>query len=151
MANPWPRIRRALAALTVGLTLTATPVWGDGWGLLEQVQIREEDKNGRWYAFKTFPKALKAAASRFEITGYYVPVQAQPYVTDFLLVQDPADCPFCGGAGYGPTLEVQLRKPLGDMPEFTVLSLRGRLELIEDTTTWQAYRLRDAVVVKSGG
>lgn len=85
------------------------------------------------------------ATEPVEIGGFFVPISAEAYIETFLLVQDPADCPFCGNGVYGPIVEVRMRHPLPDLPEFAPLSLRGDLVLIDDPETFQVYRLDDAV------
>ncbi|MDF0599251.1 hypothetical protein P1J78_00770 [Psychromarinibacter sp. C21-152] len=120
---------------------------GDGWDLLGAIEIRETEHNGRWAVEKTFPEALRAAKDGFRITGYYVPVQAQAYVRSFLLVPDPADCPFCGGGGYGPTLEVQMRKAMPDIAEGTQITVEGTLRLIDSDETYQSAILTEGVLL----
>ena len=121
------------------------------WRLLAAVEITEIIDGLNWRAEKSFPDALRAAAEEsFEIGGFLVPISAEAYIETFLLVQDPADCPFCGTGGYGPVVEVWMRHPLPDMPEFTQLSLRGDLVLIDDPETFQTYRLEDAVRIDGG-
>ena len=120
------------------------PVAEDAWTLLGAIEIEEVEAGGAWAARKTYPEGLRDAAS-FEIRGHVVPVSPQPYLETFLLVPDPADCPFCGSAGYGPSLEVTMRRALPDMAEGAEIALRGTLELIADPETFQAVRLVDAV------
>ncbi|KMW57818.1 hypothetical protein AIOL_002786 [Candidatus Rhodobacter oscarellae] len=119
------------------------------WQVLQGVTITEELDGDIWQAKKSFSADVLAAAEsrNFDIAGFYVPIQAQAYIEFFLLVPDPADCPFCGNGGYGPSLEVTLKKPMKDMAEFSKLHIRGQLELIDDPTTYQAYRMIDAAVV----
>ena len=132
-----------LSILTLGIT---TEVNADeaAWALLTSVEIVEEGDDANWRAVKTFPDPLRAAAEDFTITGYVVPVLAEPYIQTFMLVSDPADCPFCGSNGYGPVLEVHLKRPIGDLVEFTEMTVRGQRELIEDPETYQAFRLIEA-------
>ncbi|WP_172299927.1 hypothetical protein [Pseudoruegeria sp. HB172150] len=108
------------------------------WDLLGSVEIRETEKNGRWAVEKTFPEELKAAADGFTVTGFYVPIEAQAYVRSYLLVADPADCPFCGSNGYGPTLEVHMRRPMPDIAEGTQITVRGRLNFLLSEDTYQS-------------
>ena len=143
--------------LTLAITTSAaawaqaTPDSDAPWRLLAEVEIEEVIDGLDWRAEKTFPDALRAAAGQaFEIAGFFVPVTAEAYTRTFLLVQDPADCPFCGSGGYGPVVEVHMRHPLPDMPEFSPLSLRGDLILIDDPETFQLYRLEDAVRIDGG-
>lgn len=100
-----------------------------------------------WRVEKTFPPALVAAAEApVTFSGYYVPIQAQAQVTNFLVVPDPAACPFCGSGGYGVALEVITRNAVPDMPEATGITVTGRLELVDDPETYQSVRLVDAVL-----
>jgi len=117
------------------------------WSLLELASVREVTDGAEWRAEKTFPDELRAAAQGFEISGYYVPVVAEAYVQTFLLVPDPANCPFCGDGGYGPVLEVTTHRPVPDMLEFAPVTLEGTLEFNEATDTFQMFRLVDARVI----
>ncbi len=144
-------MRKTIATLAI-ITSLALPVAAasqSNWDLLGAIKITETETNGVWRANKEFPAALKNATNGFQVEGYYIPIQAQPYVQSFLLVQDPADCPFCGGGGYGPALEVTLKKPMYDMAEFSLITVRGELELISDPETFMAYRLVDGRVINN--
>ncbi len=140
----------AQAVSAQGLDLPRPAFDGAAWGLLDQVGLSEaQAANGDWIVTKKFPPELKAAAEvPFRISGYVVPVTAEAKQQHILLVRDPEDCPFCGSnASYAPALEVTLRKPVSDITEFDHLTVRGRLELIEDTDTFQSVILKDAEIV----
>lgn len=133
--------------LTLGIITslaTAAAAVGDPWRLLAAVEIKEVIDGDHYAAIKTYPPAL-LDADRFLISGFVVPVTSEPYIETFILVEDPANCPFCGGDTYGPVLEVQLKRPMGSLVEFTELTVEGRIELIEDPETYQSYRLVDAI------
>jgi len=115
--------------------------------LLDTVQIKEVMSGNQWRAEKTFSDGLRAATDGFTIEGYYLPIEAQGYISSFLLIRDPADCPFCGLSGYGPSLEVTLKRPMRDRAPYSKITLRGDLELIDDPETYMAYRLIDAAVL----
>ncbi|MEM9343064.1 MAG: hypothetical protein AAGA87_08470 [Pseudomonadota bacterium] len=145
-----------LSILTLGITTSfffATPLAAteEAWDLLYSVRVEEVVNGDEWRAEKTFPDELAAARDDFEIEGYLVPIIAQAEMTILILSEYPADCPFCGGGGYGPGLEVHMRDPLPDMPEFSPLRVRGTLEFIDDPETFQAYVLKDAVQLESTG
>ncbi|MEM8980181.1 MAG: hypothetical protein AAGD04_11905 [Pseudomonadota bacterium] len=137
-----------LAITTSFLCFTATVdaqnVALDNWSLLELADVREVVEGDEWRAEKSFPDALRNAAQNFEIAGFYVPIEAQAYVQSFILVSDPLNCPFCGDSGYGPVLEVKTARPMPDIAEFAPISLVGTLEFIDDTDTFQMFRLVDA-------
>ena len=148
--SPPARVRLGLgvaAAAWVGLWAGAPAA--DPWDLLAAIEVEEVQVEDRWEARKSYPDALLAEAEGFEITGHVVPVTPQAELELFLLVPDPDDCPFCGSTGYGPSLEVEMRRAL-DADEGERVTLRGRLELVEDPETWQAVRLTDAVRSRHG-
>ncbi|MEL7344052.1 MAG: hypothetical protein AAFN59_04220 [Pseudomonadota bacterium] len=139
-----------MSILTLG---TTTEAIGDeaGWDLLTSVKITEVGEGLDWRAEKTFSEDIRAAADAFQISGFVVPIVPEPYVQTFLLVAEPEDCPFCGSSGYGPVLEVHLKRPLAGLTEFAELTVRGQLELIDDPMTFQAYRLLEAIPVGPDG
>lgn len=139
---------RTLVTLT-SLALAAPLSAGESWNLLGQIDLAEEEKDGEWRVVKTIPPSLRQAAEDFTITGYAVPIEAQPYIQSFILVQDPADCPFCGSSGYGPVLEVWLKHELPALAEATEVTVTGVLEFDMSPETYQTVRLKDAVISRS--
>ena len=140
-----PAIRTSLAWLSaLAWAALAAPAAADAWDLLAAIEVEEVQVEDRWEARKTYPAALIDAAGGFTVTGHVVPVVPEAALRTFLLVPDPDDCPFCGSAGYGPSLEVTMRRAL-DAEEGERVTLRGELEIVADPDTWQAVRLTDAV------
>ena len=136
----------AVAALflTSG-TETRAAVDVNPWSLLAAVEIEEIIEGDSYQAIKTYPPGLLERQGDFEVTGYVVPVTAEAFMSTFMLVEDPANCPFCGSSGgYGPVLEVQLKRPMPELDEFTEVTVSGTIELIEDPETYQSYRLVEA-------
>ncbi|MBB94277.1 MAG: hypothetical protein CML68_06720 [Rhodobacteraceae bacterium] len=135
-----------LALLVAAPPLAAQPA--QGWALLTGASISEtlvDTADGPTYRLdKTFPPDLVAAADSFEIQGHLVPMEARAQLDRFTLVPDPANCPFCGNSGYGPSLQVHMKRALPDLPEGTLLVLKGRLELNRGPDTFEMYRLVDA-------
>lgn len=143
-----PHFPTPFAAVTLCLAaLCATPAAADPWDLITAIAYTETETETEWKVEKTIPEALRAQADGFRITGYYVPVEAQGFVTQFLMVADPADCPFCGQNGYGPTLEVHMKRPMPDVPEATEITVTGQLNFDESTETYRAVYLTDAVLI----
>lgn len=146
--------RRSILTLATVTSLAAVTAAAAGdpeanWRLLAMVEISETvTDDGVWRADKSFPPELRAAREDFEIEGYFVPITSEPFVRTFLLVEDPADCPYCGGGGYGPVLEVTLKRPLAELPEFSRIRVRGDLAFVEDPETMQSTVLEDAIVLE---
>jgi len=118
----------------------------EAWALLSSAEGRETGMDDTWRVIKTFPEELRAATADFTISGFLVPITAQGDLKDLILVQNPAACPFCGGEGYGPVLEVSLKRGIDWLPEFTRVTVRGRLELLEEDNTAQMFRMVDGIV-----
>ncbi|MBM7067735.1 hypothetical protein [Actibacterium sp. 188UL27-1] len=141
------RLTQLLILTLVTATSAAALEDPDAWSLLRLAEIREEGLDEDWRAIKHFPDELRAAADAFEVDGFVVPILPEPYLKQFLLVEQPDNCPFCGNSGYGPVIEVEMKRPLPDLPEFTRVIISGRLELNEDPETFQMFRLVDAVLI----
>lgn len=137
-------MRPAAVLALLAPCLFAVPAGANPWDLIQQIGYEETETETEWKVEKTIPEALRAQADGFRITGYYVPVEAQAQVSQFLLVPDPADCPFCGESGYGPALEVQMKRPMPDIPEATEITVTGQLNFDESTETYRAVFLTDA-------
>lgn len=124
--------------------LISQPALANPWELITSISYTETETETEWKVEKTIPDALRAQAENFTITGYYVPVEAQAQVTQFLIVPDPADCPFCGSNGYGPTLEVFMKRPMPDVAEATEITVEGTLNFDDSPETYRAVFLTDA-------
>ena len=117
------------------------------WQLLSTIESVDTSDDIIPNLIKTFPEELRAASDNFEIEGYVMRFVSEPYLQEFMLLPDTPECAFCGGIGYGPFLEVRMETPLGDMPNYTKLRVRGQLELIEDPTVFDTARLVNATLV----
>lgn len=139
-------MRSSILTLAILTSLATWPALAEteGWDLISEIEITETETSGHWSVQKTIPPALQAASDAFTISGYAVPIEAQAYIGSFLLVQDPADCPFCGNSGYGPSLEVTLKRPLAALDEGTAVTVIGQLEFDMSPDTYQTVRLREA-------
>lgn len=154
MSKLWtvPRtITRTLAittSLTLGwiapqaaLGLSPEAVWNQ---FAQAMSVEQSDFTWK----KTYPDSLNDGME-VQVTGFIVPIQVQAYFTTFLLVDDPQNCPFCGsGAGYGPVLEVELKRPMPETVEFEAITVAGKLEFIEDEYTSQLFRLVEARLIE---
>ena len=139
-------MRSSILTLVTLTSLAVSAAAGDqdSWDLIAGIEITETEEAGQWRIEKQFPPALNASAESFSISGFAVPIAAQAYIESFLLVPDPDDCPFCGNSGYGPSLEVTLKRPLPALVEGTAVHVTGRLEFDLSPETYETVRLRDA-------
>ncbi|WP_305968267.1 MULTISPECIES: hypothetical protein [unclassified Mameliella] len=142
MMNLIAGFHAATLCLSAPCTAEANP-----WDLISAIEYEETETETSWSVAKTIPDALRARAQDFEVTGYYVPVEAQAYVSTFLLVPDPADCPFCGQNGYGPSLEVSMKRPMPDVPEATKVTVRGTLNFDDSPETYRAVFVTEGVLI----
>ncbi|MEM0976889.1 MAG: hypothetical protein AAGJ34_05090 [Pseudomonadota bacterium] len=118
------------------------------WQLIASIEVRDTSDGIIPHMIKVFPDDVRDAAEDFVIEGYLMRFVAEPALSEFLILPDPPTCPFCGGSGYGPYLEVQMKEPLDDLPDYTKLRIRGQLELIDDPTVYDAVRLIKGELVK---
>ncbi len=134
----------------VTLALIASLGWGavasaGGWSSLATAAWEETETEQGWLVRKYFPDTLRNEAADFTITGFLVPVVPEPELSNFLLVETRLDCPYCGESA-SPTsvLEVELAAPIAHRDEFSRITVRGKLEFIENTMTTQLFRLTEA-------
>ncbi|MBV7392878.1 hypothetical protein [Mameliella sediminis] len=144
MIHLFAAFHAATTCLSAACPASAEP---DPWDLIQSIEYEETETETTWSVAKIIPDDLRAMQDGFQITGYYVPVEAQAYVSTFLLVPDPADCPFCGQNGYGPSLEVMMKRPMPDVPEATKITVRGTLNFDDSSETYRAVFVTDGILV----
>ncbi|MEM9349479.1 MAG: hypothetical protein AAGA47_04405 [Pseudomonadota bacterium] len=74
------------------------------------------------------PVAADEGSALYEMTGYVALVRSAAEVSEFMLVSDMGVCPWCGEAGHGVALEVQLAGPTLDLEDGQRITVRGVLE-----------------------
>lgn len=131
------------------LATTAALASDDPWALLSGVAIDEKIDGDSYTVTKVFPAEIENGIKDFFITGYAVPLTPGERVSELMLVSDMGNCPFCGSGDHGVSLQVELDEPIIGLEEGTRISLRGALEPVHDTETWQSTILRAARVVDS--
>mgnify|MGYP000571985175 CR=1 FL=1 len=134
-------------ALAAPLTLGVSMVWGDNsssqWDLLASIEIEEIITDTSYEVRKTFPSEVENGIEQFDISGYLVPLSEGPWMYDFILISDMGFCPLCGSAEHGTSLQVSMAEPVL-YEEGKRITLRGALEPITDTETWQTTILTSA-------
>lgn len=135
----------AIAAATQGF---AQSVDSTAWDLLEAIEVEEIVTETSYEVRKIFPSEIKDGVEQFDITGYAVPLGSGTNVSELMLVSDMGFCPFCGDPDHGTALQVSLAEPLPILEEGTRLQLRGSLETITDSATWQSAVMRNARLVE---
>lgn len=137
-------------ALTAALgTMIATPAFAqpDAWSLLKGIEIEEIVTETSYEVRKSFPNGFDQTIQDFEITGYAVPYALGAESKDLILVSDMGFCPFCGDPEHGVSLQITLAEPMMFEDETTRIRLRGTLQRVDDSQTWQAAILENAVVL----
>ena len=136
------------AALASASPALAERIDSPAWDALAAIQIEEIVTDTSYEVRKIFPVEIKDGVEQFDITGYAVPLGDTANVREFMIVSDMGFCPFCGDPEHGTALQVTLTEPLPFVEEGMRLTLRGSLETIKDSQTWQSAIMRDAVVIK---
>ncbi|MEM9786484.1 MAG: hypothetical protein AAF801_08270 [Pseudomonadota bacterium] len=134
----------ALAAASPGL---AERIESPAWDAINGIEIEEIITDTSYEVRKVFPSEIKDGVEQFDITGFVVPFGDLSNVREFMIVSDMGFCPFCGDPDHGSALQVSMTEPLSFIEEGMRISLRGSLETIKDSQTWQSAIMRDAVVV----
>ncbi|MEM9436021.1 MAG: hypothetical protein AAGA15_03190 [Pseudomonadota bacterium] len=73
------------------------------------------------------PVAADDGSALYEMSGYVALVRSAAEVSEFMLVSDMGVCPWCGEAGHGVALEVQLADPTLDLEDGQRVTVRGVL------------------------
>lgn len=142
-------ISRLAFTLALGTTASAAMAGSDPWELLSGIEVDEVLDGDRYEVTKVFPQSVLDGIDDFFITGYAVPLSPGEAITSLILVSDMGNCPFCGSGGHAATLQVELDEPILGLEEGARISVRGALEAVTDSETWQATIMRNARVVGS--
>ncbi|MEL6960226.1 MAG: DUF3299 domain-containing protein [Pseudomonadota bacterium] len=140
----------SIAALSAPFAMSAGVAWADdaAWDLLKQIEVQEYFTDTTYEVRKIFPAAVENGIEQFDITGYMVPLYGDDTgITDFILVSDMGFCPFCGSPEHGTNLQVTMAEPLTGYVEGSRITVRGALEAVTDSETWQTTILTGAQVL----
>jgi len=138
----------SIAALSAPFALGASVSWAEdtsaSWDVLSAIEVEEIITDTSYEVRKVFPAAVENGIEQFDITGYVVPLYGDAEITDLILVSDMGFCPFCGSPEHGTNLQVTMAEPLIGVEEGTRITLRGALEPVTDSETWQTTILTGA-------
>ncbi|HEX6010545.1 MAG TPA: hypothetical protein VFY87_01815 [Geminicoccaceae bacterium] len=148
--------RRSLAAVAALAATAALAAWAwsgrwgpparaTSWDELGAAEVELEEVAGVVWPVATIPPEVKAlAGQRVELVGFMFPIDAEVDPTRFLLVELPADCPFCFANWSEPArmAEIWATEPVGYVDR--QVTLQGRLEINPDDASGILYRLLDA-------
>lgn len=126
----------------------AEPPGVTSWELLGKASVLFEEKGEEFTVTTVIPPEVEALDGRqLKLMGFMVPVEAELQMRKFLLVQYPADCPFCVYGSAEPSRMVEVESAQGIDFTSRQVVLDGRLEVVRGDENGLLYRLREAVAV----
>ena len=139
-----------LAALSAPLAMTSGVAWAEEtspWDLLADIQIEEIVTETSYEVSKIYPSVIENGVEQFDISGYVVPLYSETDLKEFILISDMGFCPFCGDPDHGTSLQVSMENPLPGFVEGQRITVRGALEPVTDSETWQTTILKNAQIL----
>ena len=116
------------------------------WNVFHDVKVTSDIDKGEYSA--TFGPALDRLAGRnVVVSGYMLPLTADPSAPHFVLTRRSAGCPFCPPNELNEAVEVLAKASV----KYTMapITVSGRLHLISVSDQGLFFRLDDASVQKS--
>jgi hypothetical protein len=124
---------------------TAAPPGVTSWDLLGKASVRFTEEDGAEKVTTLVPPEVEALDGRqVKLAGFMFPVEAEPRMRRFLLVEYPADCPFCLAAGTEPSRMVEVDAADGVDWHDDQVVVSGRLEVVHGDADGLVYRLHEA-------
>jgi uncharacterized protein len=141
-----PALALSLEELDAGLPGSGTaPPGVTSWDLLGKASVLFTEENGTEKVTIVIPPEVEAIDGRqIKLMGFMFPVEAETPTRQFLLVEYPADCPFCLAAGTEPSRIVEVNTAEGMDWHDDQVVVSGRLEVVHDDENGLVYRLRQA-------
>lgn len=138
----------ALSALSAPMAFSISGAAADNvpspWKLLADIEIEEIVTETSYEVRKIYPAAIENGIEQFDISGYVVPLYSETDLKEFILISDMGFCPFCGDPDHGTSLQVSMTEALPNFVEGQRITLRGALEPVTDSETWQTTILTGA-------
>lgn len=126
-------------------SLPPPPPGVTSWDTLGKASVLFGEELGQETVTTLIPPEVEALdGTSVKLMGFMFPMDAEPEPRRFLLVEYPADCPFCLAGAVEPSrmVEVEARRPIPWHDE--AVTLAGRLEVVREDADGLVYRLREA-------
>jgi uncharacterized protein len=126
-------------------SLAAPPPGVTTWDTLGKASVTFGEELGQETVTTLIPPEIEALdGTTVRLMGFMFPIDAEPEPRRFLLVEYPADCPFCLAGTVEPSrmVEVEAGRPIPWHDEAVLVA--GRLEVVRDDADGLVYRLHEA-------
>jgi hypothetical protein len=126
-------------------SLPPPPPGVTSWDTLGKASVLFGEELGQETVTTLIPPEVEALdGTTVKLMGFMFPIDAEPELRRFLLVEYPADCPFCLAGAVEPSrmVEVEAGRPIPWHDEAVILA--GRLEVVREDADGLVYRLREA-------
>jgi hypothetical protein len=126
-------------------SLPPPPAGVTTWDTLGRASVVLGEADGRPTVTTVIPPEIADLDGKpVTLMGFMFPIDAEPELKRFLLVEYPADCPFCLAGMVEPSrmVEVETGGPIPWHDEAVLVA--GRLEVVRDDADGLVYRLHDA-------
>ena len=132
-------IRRPLSALW------APPLSTTSWDLLARAKVELKEEQGVVRPVSAIPAEVAALDGQtVKLVGFMFPIEAELKTRRFLLVELPADCPFCFANWSEPSRMAEIWTDEAVDHVQHQVAFQGRLELMADDPSGILYRLIEA-------
>jgi hypothetical protein len=132
-------IRRPLSALWT------PPLPTTSWDLLARAKVELKEEQGMVRPVSAIPAEVAALDGRtVKLVGFMFPIEAETKTRRFLLVELPADCPFCFANWSEPSRMAEIWTDEAVDHVQHQVAFQGRLELMADDPSGILYRLIEA-------
>ena len=122
-----------------------TPPGVTSWDLLGKATVVFGEAEGEETVTTVIPPEVESLdGTSVLLMGYMFPLDAEPELKRFLLVEYPADCPFCLAGMVEPSRMVEVEAGETIAWDDAPVILAGRLEVVRADPDGLVYRLHEA-------
>ena len=115
------------------------------WDVLGRASVVFGEADGKETVTTIIPPEIEALdGAPVTLMGFMFPIEAQPQLRRFLLVEYPADCPFCLAGMVEPSRMVEVEAGPAIEWRDEPVTIEGRLEVVRSDADGLVYCLRDA-------